>query len=130
MTTLLSGDTRSKKRRHSSPIVDEEGNVYVGTDDLLSSYTPSGSLRWAFRTKANIVPAPSIFAEDGSPTQLYFGDEAGDYYVLWGNNGTVYENLQLPSPASTFTHVRDHASVQGMQTAYFGDAEGFFLRRR
>jgi outer membrane protein assembly factor BamB len=90
----------------------------------LSSYSSGGDIRWQFTTKSNIVSTPSIFAEEGTPTQLYFGDEIGDYYVLWGANGTVANNLQLGVPPSTFTHVRDHASVQGMQTAYFGDVEG------
>ncbi|NOY92405.1 MAG: PQQ-like beta-propeller repeat protein, partial [Deltaproteobacteria bacterium] len=63
----------------SGPIVDRDGNIYVGAhDDYLYSLTSNGELRWAFQTEGDVDSSPAL-APDGT---LYFGSDDGMLYAL------------------------------------------------
>jgi len=67
----------------SSPAIDENGTIYVGSwDSYLYAIYPNGTLKWKFSTNgANIFSSPAI-DEDGI---IYFGD-LGDF----GYNSKIY----------------------------------------
>lgn len=63
----------------SSPAVDEEGNVYVGSyDNRLYAFAPDGTLLWSFEADGGIGTSPAI----GPNGMIYFGDDAGTFYAL------------------------------------------------
>jgi outer membrane protein assembly factor BamB len=64
---------------HSGPLVDADGNIYVGAhDDYLYSLTPEGDLRWIFGTDADVDGSP-IVSQDGV---LLVGSDDGNLYAL------------------------------------------------
>jgi outer membrane protein assembly factor BamB len=67
----------------SSPAINENGTIYVGSwDSYLYAIFPNGTLKWKFSTNgANIFSSPAI-DEDGI---IYFGD-LGDF----GYNSKIY----------------------------------------
>ena len=63
----------------SSPVVDSDGVIYVGsTDGNLLSITPKGKVLWAFKTADEIFGAPAI----GSDGIVYFGSADGRIYAI------------------------------------------------
>jgi outer membrane protein assembly factor BamB len=63
----------------SSPIVDSDGTIYVGSDDyLLYAINPDGTLRWSYQTDGRVKSSPGI----GPDGIIYVGDTAGKVYAL------------------------------------------------
>ena len=68
----------------SGPLVDREGNVFVGAhDDYLYAVTANGDLRWALEAQGD-VDASAVLAPDGT---LYVGSDDGNIYALRGVGG-------------------------------------------
>src|SRR6185503_19963810 len=70
----------------SVPVVDPNGNVYVGTDTTLYSFAPDGGLRWTYVAasapgRSPIMGSPAIGA-DGSILQPITGDPPGGIVAL------------------------------------------------
>ncbi|MCE5272522.1 PQQ-binding-like beta-propeller repeat protein, partial [bacterium] len=69
----------------SSPAVDVDGSVYVGSKDgYLYALTRSGALKWRFQTDAAIYASPAL-AQDGT---VYVGSLDGKLYAL-GRDGEL-----------------------------------------
>ncbi len=64
----------------SSPAVDREGVVYVGSYDGYLYAINDGEILWKFRTDGNIVSSPAICC-DGT---IYFGSDDGRFYAVGG----------------------------------------------
>jgi Tfp pilus assembly protein PilX len=63
----------------SSPIVDSDGTIYVGSDDyLLYAINPDGTLWWSYQTDGRVKSSPAIGPDD----LIYVGDTAGKVYAL------------------------------------------------
>src|SRR3990172_9371718 len=63
----------------SSPVVDSDGVIYVGSrDGNLLSITPKGKVLWAFKTPNEIFGAPAI----GTDGIVCFGSADGRIYAL------------------------------------------------
>ena len=63
----------------SGPLVDVDGNVYVGAhDDYLYSLAPTGDLRWIFEARGDVDSSP-VLAADGT---LYVGSDDHTLYAL------------------------------------------------
>ncbi|MCR4318893.1 MAG: PQQ-binding-like beta-propeller repeat protein, partial [Candidatus Brocadiaceae bacterium] len=63
----------------SSPVVDSDGVIYIGsTDGNLLSITPKGKVLWAFKTADEIFGAPAI----GTDGIVYFGSADGRIYAI------------------------------------------------
>ncbi|MGR3295300.1 MAG: outer membrane protein assembly factor BamB family protein, partial [Candidatus Bathyanammoxibius sp.] len=63
----------------SSPVVDSEGTVYVGSwDKKLYAVDSGGKLKWSYETGASIASSPSIGA-DGT---VYVGSDNGILYAI------------------------------------------------
>jgi outer membrane protein assembly factor BamB len=75
----------------SSPALDIEGNVYVGSEDgKLYSLSPDGTLRWTFQAGDYIYSSPAI----GWDGRVYFGAYDRKLYVL-GTNGALHTSFLL-----------------------------------
>jgi len=68
----------------STPAIDPEGHVYVGSEDGLVAIGPDGSIEWTFDTSCPVESSPSI-GEDGT---VYFGCKDSRAYALHPN-GTL-----------------------------------------
>ena len=73
---------------NSSPVIDKNGTIYVGSDDHnLYAFNPDGSLKWTFTTNDQVYSSPAI-AGDGT---IYVGSL--DHYVYAINpNGSLKWN--------------------------------------
>lgn len=63
---------------YSSPSIDSEGNVYVGSDDGKLYKINNGEKIWEFETEGTIFSSPAIDAN----INIYFGSSDGYYYKV------------------------------------------------
>lgn len=78
-TGLLNWSRSTGNALTSSPAVDSNGNIYIGSDDgCLYAYTLDGVKKWGFRTGSSIIASPSIDA-DGT---IYIGSGDGGFYAV------------------------------------------------
>jgi outer membrane protein assembly factor BamB len=67
----------------SSPVIDKNGTIYIGSSWYLFAINPNGTLKWKYKTWGNIDSAPAL-AEDGT---IYAGSNEGYLYAI-SPNGT------------------------------------------
>ena len=77
----------------TSPVVDGNGNIYVGVGKYMYSISSNGTLRWKFAVKGDIESSTAI----GSDGTIYFGSKDGFLYALnpegelrWKFNATTW----------------------------------------
>ena len=69
---------------YSSPVIGEDGTVYVGCDDhYLYAIRPDGILKWKYKTGSWVRSSPAI-GKDGT---VYVGCDDGYLYAINGNSG-------------------------------------------
>ncbi len=68
---------------YSSPAIDEDGTVVVGTDGAVVSVRPDGTLRWRATIGGNVVSSPLV-----SLGSVYIGARDGRLYKLNSTNGS------------------------------------------
>ncbi|NNE35953.1 MAG: PQQ-binding-like beta-propeller repeat protein, partial [Rhodothermales bacterium] len=69
---------------YSSPAIDEDGTVVVGTDGAVVSIRPDGTQRWLSRIGGNAVSSPLI-----SLGSVFIGARDGRLYELNSTSGSV-----------------------------------------
>lgn len=70
---------RARDKIFSSPSLDDDGTVYVGSqDDRLYALTAEGQLRWSFTARNDIDSGP-VVGDDGT---VYFGSDDHRVYAL------------------------------------------------
>lgn len=70
---------RSPAKIYSTPAVDDDGTVYVGSqDDHLYALAPDGRPRWSYRTRGDNDSSP-VIGDDGT---IYFGSDDQHVYAL------------------------------------------------
>lgn len=75
----------------STPAIDEDGTVYVGSqDDHLYAIAPDGRLRWRYRTRDDVDGSPAI-GDDGT---IYVGSDDHRVYAL-RRDGTLRWSTDL-----------------------------------
>jgi len=76
----------------TSPAIGPDGSLYAGSQDsCLYAITPSGALKWAFKTGDRILAAPAVGA-DGT---VYFGSEDSFVYAV-NADGTLKWSYETP----------------------------------
>lgn len=63
---------------HSSPVIDNDGIIYIGSAFYFFAINPNGTLKWKFRTDELIRDSAAI-ADDGT---IYIGDIEGKLYAI------------------------------------------------
>ncbi len=81
----------------STPVIDTDGNLYVGDDTAMVSLDPHGQLRW--RTEIDGLPLSAVLTGDG---HLLFATHIGRLYVLDRADGAPLATLEL-IPGLTYT---------------------------
>ena len=88
----------------SSPLVDEDGNVYVGSHDdfdgTIYKLDTDGNLKWTFKTASDICSSPAI-DENGV---IYFGSGDNHLRAVYASTGQLkwkyqFEGFADSSPA-------------------------------
>jgi outer membrane protein assembly factor BamB len=106
----------------SSPAIDEDGTIYVGSwDHYLYAINPNGSLKWKYLANdANIASSPAI-ADDGT---IYFG-------TLWslGDGGKIH--AVNPSGIEKWRYqtgdaVSSAPAIGNDGTIYIGSSDTYF----
>ncbi len=62
----------------SSPAVDENGTIYIGSGQKMYAINPGGSIKWSYQTGDLIIASPVI----GPKGRLYVGSLDGNIYAL------------------------------------------------
>ena len=64
---------------HSSPALDSDGIIYVGSDDHnIYAFHPDGSIKWSFLTEGPVKSSPAI----GDGGTIYVGSNDKNIYAL------------------------------------------------
>jgi outer membrane protein assembly factor BamB len=100
----------------SSPIIDNNDNIYVGTyAGLFYSIDSTGSLNWSFDTGSDIRSTPSM----DSVGNIYFGAKNGKVYALtsagtqrwtFQTGGSVYGSPAVTAPGSNRVYIGSYDS--------------------
>ena len=71
---------KADNRIQSSPVVDANGTIYMGSDDYnLYALNPNGTLKWKFLTGAAVVNAPAIDLNG----IIYIGSLDSNFYAIY-----------------------------------------------
>jgi len=53
-----------------SPLIDDEGNIYLGADDAIRKFDASGNLSWSYAPRGQLAAAPTLSNECPSARRL------------------------------------------------------------
>lgn len=71
---------------NSSPVIDEKGDVYFGSEDgNVYALNVDGSLKWSYATGGGVTAAPLVATMD----RIYVGSSSGNFYCFNRDNGNV-----------------------------------------
>ncbi|MBC8400114.1 MAG: PQQ-binding-like beta-propeller repeat protein, partial [Candidatus Marinimicrobia bacterium] len=100
---------------NSSPVVDENGVVYFGSEDgKLYAVNTDGSFKWSFDTGDGIVAAPLL----ATMNKLYIGSKSGSFYSLNRTTGdTVWTYM-------TGDQIYSSATVDDAGRVFVGSLDG------
>jgi len=101
----------------SSPAIDEDGTIYVGSDNLYAIH-PDGSQKWAFGTTSGISLSSPAIGTDGT---IYVGSNDGKIYAV---NPDGSQKWAFATSGSGFT--RSSPAIGSDGTIYVG---GMYSRK-
>ena len=79
---------RANGKIFTTPAVDEDGTVYVGSqDDHLYAVAADGRLRWSYRTEGDNDSSP-VIGDDGT---IFFGSDDHKVYALTRDGANLTE---------------------------------------
>lgn len=77
---LLWSESLSDTVEFSSPVIDRNGNIYLGDiGKEIWAFQPSGDTLWTYKSGGNIRRSTPAIADDGT---IYFGSNDGNLYAL------------------------------------------------
>ncbi len=99
----------------TSPVVDGNGNIYVGVGKTMYSVSSDGNLRWKFEVQGDIESSAAV----GTDGNIYFGAKDGNFYSL-----TPDGKLRWKFNANTW--IRSSPVIDGSGDIYFGSDDYYF----
>jgi outer membrane protein assembly factor BamB len=103
---------RTGKGIFSSPVVDGEGNVYIGSaDTYFYRFNPDGSVRWALKT-GEIIDSSALLDNQGF---VYFGSGDANVYKVDRETGKVI----WKSPAHSVEEVEAEFGIKTFNVNWF-----------
>ena len=103
---------RTGKGIFSSPVVDVEGNCYIGSaDTVFYCFAPDGSVKWRFQT-GEIIDSSALLDDQG---RVYFGSGDANVYCLDRETGA----LIWKSPAQTTEEVEAQYDIETYNVNWF-----------
>ncbi len=101
---------------HSSPAIDSDGNIYVGSyDNYLYALNPDGTLKWKFNTGGMVRSSPAIDSEGN----IYVGSKNNNFYAITPDGS---EKWLL----ETGDDIESSPSIAEDGTIYVGSDDGYF----
>jgi outer membrane protein assembly factor BamB len=98
---------------YSSPAIDNNGNIYIGSqDNCLYAITPNGKLKWKYKTDGWVYSSPAI-DENGN---IYMGSFDGNLYAITSNG-------KLKWKYKTDGWVWSSPTISNDGTVYFGSVD-------
>ena len=99
MAVKWTATTTAAQSFSSRPVLDAEGNIYIGRADGLAKYSSSGSLIWLYANSFDSAPSPLVL-DDGTiffrnSNVLYAIDQNGRLKWKFWLDGTVSVNAAL-----------------------------------
>lgn len=111
-TALAPWSYRTEKGIFSSPVVDAEGNCYIGSaDTVFYCFAPDGSVKWRFQT-GEIIDSSALLDDQG---RVYFGSGDANVYCLDRNTG----ELIWKSPAQATEEVEAQYGIETYNVNWF-----------
>lgn len=148
---LVKWSFQTSDRIYSSPAVDREGTVYVGSNDnRLYAINPEGDLKWFYTTEAPINTSPAIdsdgtiyiasgstlyaFRSDRTQEWTYQADDVISTSPVIGQDGTIYfgaedERLYALSQAGDLKW-KDFKAECGIRSAVIGGDDTIYVGSR
>ncbi len=103
---------RTGKGIFSSPVVDVDGNCYIGSaDTVFYCLAPDGSVKWRFQT-GEIIDSSALLDDQG---RVYFGSGDANVYCLDRETGA----LIWKSPAQTTAEVEEQYGIKTYNVNWF-----------
>jgi len=102
----------------SSPVIDEKGIVYVGSNDNnLTAFNTDGSIKWTFTT-GNWVDSSPALSKDGST--VYVGSWDNYLYAVNTDDGSLNWSFE------TSSYITSSPAVDLNDRVYFGSMDSIF----
>ena len=103
---------RTEKGIFSSPVVDAEGNCYIGSaDTVFYCFAPDGTVKWSFQT-GEIIDSSALLDDQG---RVYFGSGDANVYCLNRETG----GLIWKSPAQSTDEVEAQYGIETYNVNWF-----------
>ena len=100
---------------NSSPVLDDRGDVYFGSDDgNVYALNVDGTLKWSHATGNGVVAAPLVATMD----RLYVGSKSGKFYCF---NRTTGDVIWLYTVTN---EIHSSAAIDLSGRLFFGDNDG------
>ena len=111
-TALSPWSYQTGKDIFSSPVVDADGNCYIGSaDTVFYCFAPDGSVKWRFQT-GEIIDSSALLDDQG---RVYFGSGDANVYCLNRETG----ELIWKSPAQTTEEVEAQYDIETYNVNWF-----------
>jgi outer membrane protein assembly factor BamB len=103
---------RTEKGIFSSPVVDANGNCYIGSaDTVFYCFSPDGSVKWRYQT-GEIIDSSALLDDQG---RVYFGSGDANVYCLDRDTG----ELIWKSPAQSTAEVEAQYDIETYNVNWF-----------
>ena len=110
--TLSPWSYRTGKGIFSTPVVDGDGNVYVGSaDTFFYKFAPDGSVVWKIKT-GEIIDSSALLDDQG---RVYFGSGDANVYCVDRKTGQVIWKF----PANTIAEVESLYGIKAYNVNWF-----------
>ena len=111
-TALSPWSYKTGKGIFSSPVVDIDGNCYIGSaDTTFYCFSPNGSVKWRYQT-GEIIDSSALLDDQG---RVYFGSGDANVYCLERGTG----ELVWKSPAQTTAEVEAQYDIKTYNVNWF-----------
>ena len=100
---------------NSSPVLDDRGDVYFGSDDgRVYALNVDGTLKWSHPTGNGVVATPLVATMD----RLYIGSKSGKFYCFNRTTGSVIWQYTAGN------EIHSSAAIDEQGRIFFGDNDG------
>jgi len=93
----------------SSPVIAEDGTIYLGVNDVFHAINPDGTLKWTYTVDPGFVAANGLFPNDiictpaiDSDGTIYFGQRSFYFYAL-NPDGTLKWKYPTYNSSASFS---------------------------
>ncbi|MGA1869174.1 MAG: PQQ-binding-like beta-propeller repeat protein [bacterium] len=117
---LSFGGSGSNVSIGSSPAVDADGTIYIGSSKkIFYALNPDGSVKWSYETGGQLCSLPPAIGSDGT---IYIGSTDSNLYAF-NASGTLKWKCFVRGEGST--SIESSPSISSNGTIYVGTVDGY-----